>query len=50
LNKKKEKEKEKPVPSNYTYNNTLYITTKEQTRLKNLKKIGQKKMKKKQYI
>ena len=42
-NKKKEKEKEKPVPSNYTYNNTLYITTKEQTRLKNLKKIGQKK-------
>ena len=43
-NKKKKKvEKEKPVPSNYTYNNTLYITTKEQTRLKNLKKIGHKK-------
>ena len=41
--KKKKKEKEKPVPANYTYNNTLYITTKEKTRLKNLKKIGQKK-------
>ena len=41
--KKKKEEKEKPVPSNYTYNNTLYITTKLQTKLKNLKKIGQKK-------
>ena len=39
-NKKKEKEIDKPAPANYTYNNTLYITTKEQTRLKNLKKIG----------
>ena len=39
---KKKVEEEKPVPANYTYNNTLYITTKEQTRLKNLKKIGKK--------
>ena len=41
--KNKKKEEEKPVPSNYTYNNTLYITKKEETRLKNLKKIGHKK-------
>ena len=33
----------KPAPANYTYNNTFYITTVEQERLKNLKKIGQKK-------
>ena len=44
IRKKKAKkvEKEKPTPANYTYNNTLYITTKEETRLKNLKKIGKK--------
>ena len=44
-NKKKKKKikKYKPTPSNYTYNNTLYITTNEKTRLKNLKKIGKKK-------
>ena len=44
-NKKKKKKikKYKPTPSNYTYNNTLYITTNEKTRLKNLKKIGEKK-------
>ena len=42
-NKKKKKiKKYKPVPSNYTYNNTLYITTSEKTRLKNLRKIGKK--------
>ena len=41
--KKKKIKKYKPVPSNYTYNNTLYITTSEKTRLKNLKKIGKKK-------
>ncbi len=40
--KTKKTEKEKPVPANYTYNNTLYITTKEETRLKNMKKIGKK--------
>ena len=33
----------KPTPSNYTYNNTLYITFEEKKRLKNLKKIGHKK-------
>ena len=33
----------KPTPSNYTYNNTLYITIEEKKRLKNLKKIGHKK-------
>ena len=42
-NKKKKIKKIKPVPSNYTYNNTLYITTEEKRRLKNLKKIGQRK-------
>ena len=44
-NKKKKKriKKYKPTPSNYTYNNTLYITTDEKNRLKNLKKIGKKK-------
>ena len=41
--KKKKVKKIKPTPSNYTYNNTLYITTEEKKRLKNLKKIGQKK-------
>ena len=41
--KKKEIKKEEPVPSNYTYNNTLYITTTEKTRLNNLKKIGHRK-------
>ena len=41
--KKKKVKKFKPIPSNYTYNNTLYITTSEKTRLKNLKKIGKKK-------
>ena len=41
-NKKKIK-KYKPTPSNYTYNNTLYITKDEKQRLKNLKKIGHKK-------
>ena len=33
-------EEEKLVPSNYFYNNTLYITKKEEARLKKLKKIG----------
>ena len=44
-NKKKKKKikKYKPTPSNYTFNNTLYITNDEKRRLKNLKKIGQKK-------
>ena len=42
-NKKKKIKKIKPVPSNYTFNNTLYITTEEKRRLKNLKKIGQRK-------
>ena len=44
-NKKKKKKikKYKPTPSNYTFNNTLYITNEEKRRLKNLKKIGQKK-------
>ena len=41
--KKKAVNRYKPTPSNYTYNNTLYITTEEKKRLKNLKKIGQKK-------
>ena len=41
--KKKKVKKIKPTPSNYTFNNTLYITTEEKKRLKNLKKIGQKK-------
>ena len=41
--KKKKVKKYKPTPSNYTYNNTLYITTEESKRLKNLKKIGKKK-------
>ena len=41
--KKKTVNRYKPTPSNYTYNNTLYITTEEKKRLKNLKKIGQKK-------
>ena len=41
--KKKKVKKIKPTPANYTYNNTLYITTEEKKRLKNLKKIGQKK-------
>ena len=45
-NKKKKKKKKmrkyKPIPSNYTYNNTLYITTDEKRRLNNLKKIGKK--------
>ena len=40
--KKKAVNRYKPTPSNYTYNNTLYITTEEKKRLKNLKKIGQK--------
>ena len=40
---KKKIKKEKPTPANYTFNNTLYITTEEKKRLKNLKKIGQKK-------
>ena len=47
-NKKNKKKKRKikpykPTPANYTYNNTLYITTEEKKRLKNLKKIGKKK-------
>ena len=44
-NKKKKKKIKpyKPTPSNYTYNNTLYITTDEKKRLNNLKKIGKKK-------
>ena len=33
----------KPAPANYTYNNTLYITTEEKKRLNNMKKIGKKK-------
>ena len=33
----------KPAPANYTYNNTLYITTEEKNRLNNMKKIGKKK-------
>ena len=41
--KKKIIKKYKPTPANYTYNNTLYITTDEKKRLKNLKKIGQRK-------
>ena len=41
--KKKKIKKYKPTPSNYTYNNTLYITKDEKQRLKNLKKIGHKK-------
>jgi len=41
--KKKKIKKIKPTPSNYTFNDTLYITTDEKKRLKNLKKIGQKK-------
>ena len=41
--KKKAVNRYNPTPSNYTYNNTLYITTEEKKRLKNLKKIGQKK-------
>ena len=42
--KKKNKIKiPKPAPANYTYNNTLYITTEEKTRLNNMKKIGKKK-------
>jgi hypoxia up-regulated 1 len=41
--KKRKIKKYKPTPANYTYNNTLYITTEEKKRLKNLKKIGQKK-------
>jgi hypoxia up-regulated 1 len=41
--KKKAVKRYKPTPSNYTYNNTLYITTEEKKRLKNLKKIGHKK-------
>ena len=41
--KKKIIKKYKPTPANYTYNNTLYITTNEKKRLKNLKKIGQRK-------
>ena len=41
--KKKAVNRYKPTPSNYTYNNTLYITTEEKKRLKNLKQIGQKK-------
>lgn len=41
--KKKAVNRYKPTPSNYTYNNTLYITTEEKKRLKNLKKIGQRK-------
>ena len=43
INKKKKIKKIKPTPSNYTFNNTLYITTEEKRRLKNLKKIGQRK-------
>ena len=44
-NKKKKKKIRayKPTPSNYTYNNTLYITIDEKNRLNNLKKIGKKK-------
>jgi len=39
--KKKNKIKiPKPAPANYTYNNTLYITTEEKKRLNNMKKIG----------
>ena len=42
--KKKNKIKiPKPAPANYTYNNTLYITTEEKKRLNNMKKIGKKK-------
>ena len=41
--KKKKIKKIKPTPANYTFNDTLYITTEEKKRLKNLKKIGQKK-------
>ena len=41
--KKKKIRAYKPPPSNYTYNNTLYITTDEKYRLNNLKKIGKKK-------
>ena len=40
---KKKIKKEKPIPANYTFNNTLYITTEEKKRLNNLKKIGHKK-------
>ena len=41
--KKKKIKKIKPTPANYTFNDTLYITTEEKKRLKNLKKIGQRK-------
>ena len=41
--KKKKIKKYIPTPANYTYNNTLYITTDEKKRLKNMKKIGKKK-------
>ena len=40
--KKKKKYEYKPTPTNYTYNNTLYITNDEKRRLKNRKKIGNK--------
>ena len=40
---KKKIRKIKPTPANYTFNDTLYITTEEKKRLKNLKKIGQRK-------
>ena len=35
--------KEKPTPSNYTYNNTLYLLDSQKEILKKLKKIGHKK-------
>ena len=41
--KKKKIKKIKPTPANYTFNDTLYITTVEKQRLKNLKRIGQRK-------
>ena len=39
----KKVKKEKPTPSNYTYNNTLYMLDSQKKALKKLKKIGHKK-------